>query len=539
MIYRKDESSMKSRIYVNEIGYRPEDRKIAVYSGKDAVTYTVVNQAGERVLEKNSEDGCYNASTQDYEVKLDFTEIKEEGIYTVKVGEETSVAFAIGTDIYNDSIKALMRFFFLQRCGTELTEKYAGIYAHPVCHNTPARIYGTDTFREVGGGWHDAGDYGRYIVAAAVTLAALFHAIENDESLLKVDLQIPESGQAMPDLLAEIRYELEWMLKMQDEATGKVYHKVTCASFCGFVMPEYETEELIICPFSLTATADFAACMAMAVKFYEPYDKEFADRMADAAKKAYAVMREIQVPGGFLNPEGVVTGTYEDKNELDEQYWAAAEMYKAFGDELYKNEFENYVNQGVMHGYGWEDVASFGNLAYLSTSYPTDSAIAEKLRNAMVEKADALLDKYKANNFEISFNENDYIWGSNMYVAENGSHLFDAYKITGKEEYLEAAREHVNYIFGKNPCNVCFITGFGTNQVLEPHHRPSAATKQAMPGMLIGGPDSGLHDPDAIRDCTGLAPALCFTDKLLSYSTNEVTIYWNSALLMLMAQVLS
>ncbi len=530
---------MKSKIYVNEIGYRPEDKKTAVYLGKEPVCYQVMNTAGDCVLTADSGSGVYNPSTEDYEIKLDFSDLKEAGQYTVKVGEEVSVPFYIGNDVYQDVEKSLLRFFYLQRCGQELPEEYAGVFAHPVCHNTLARIYGTDTFREVNGGWHDAGDYGRYIVAAAVTLAALFHAIENDESLLKTNMQIPESGQAMPDLLTEIRYELEWMLKMQDEATGKVYHKVTCASFCDFVMPQYETEELIICPFSLTATADFAACMAMAVKFYAPYDKAFADRMAEAAKRAYAVMREIQVPGGFLNPEGVVTGTYEDKNELDEQYWAAAEMYKAFGDELYKKEFEDYVNQNIMHGYGWEDVASFGNLAYLSTSFPVDESVADKLRASMVEKADALIKKCEANNYEISFDEKDYIWGSNMYVAENGSHLFDAYKITGDEKYLVAAREHVHYILGKNPCNVCFITGFGTNQVLEPHHRPSAAVKQAMPGMLIGGPDSGLHDPDAIRDCTGHAPAKCYTDKLLSYSTNEVTIYWNSALLMLMAQVLS
>lgn len=530
---------MKSKIYVNEIGYRPDDKKVAVFCGKDAVKYKVFNEAGECVLEKMSQAGILNSATGDEEIKLDFSEVKENGTYTISVENEKSVTFSIQENIYDDVRKSLMRFFFLQRCGTELTKEYAGVYAHPACHNTKARIYGTDEFLEVNGGWHDAGDYGRYIVAAAVTLAALFHAIENDESLLKVDMQIPESGQAMPDILTEIRYELEWMLKMQDKATSKVYHKVTCANFCDFVMPEYETEELIICPFSLTATADFAACMAMAVKFYEPYDKAFADKMAKAAKRAYAVMREIQVPGGFLNPEGVVTGTYEDKNELDEQYWAAAEMYKAFGDELYKNEFENYVNQDVMHGYGWEDVASFGNLAYLSTSYPTDEKIADKLRNAMTEKADALMQKCNANSYEISFDENDYIWGSNMYIAENGSHLFDAYKITGEEKYLVAAKEHVHYIFGKNPCNICFITGFGTNQVLNPHHRPSAATKQAMPGMLIGGPDSGLHDPDAVRDCMGLAPAKCYTDKLLSYSTNEVTIYWNSALLMLMAQVLN
>ena len=529
---------MKNKLYVNEIGYRPEDKKIAVYCGKEAVKYMILKDGTECVSEGVSGEGVYNSTTNDYEIKIDFSDIKECGTYVVKAGEDVSVPLTVAENVYEEVRKSLMRFFFLQRCGVELTKEYGGEYAHKICHNTPARIYGTDMFKEVNGGWHDAGDYGRYIVAAAVTLAALFHAIENDESLLKVDMQIPESGQAMPDILSEIRYELEWMLKMQDEATGKVYHKVTCAGFCDFIMPEYETEELIICPFSLTATADFAACMAMAVKFYEPYDKAFADRMADAAKRAYAVMRSIQVPGGFLNPEGVVTGTYEDKNERDEQYWAAAEMYKAFGDELYKKEFEDYVNQEIMHGYGWEDVGSFGNLAYLSTTYPTDETISRKLREAMVEKADLLMKKCEANNFDISFDENDFIWGSNMYIAENGSHLFDAYKITGDEKYLEAAKEHIQYIFGKNPCNVCFITGFGTNQVLEPHHRPSAAAKKAMPGMLIGGPDSGLHDPDAIRDCTGLAPAKCYTDKLLSYSTNEVTIYWNSALLMLMAQVL-
>lgn len=529
---------MKSKLYVNEIGYRPLDKKIAVCCGKEAVKYSIVKDGTQCVSEGVSAEGVYNPTTGDYEIKIDFSDVKERGTYVVKAGDEVSAPFIVADNVYEEVRKSLMRFFFLQRCGVELKEEFGGEFAHAVCHNTPARIYGTDKFLEVNGGWHDAGDYGRYIVAAAVTLAALFHAIENDESLLKTDMQIPESGQAMPDILTEIRYELEWMLKMQDEATGKVYHKVTCAGFCDFIMPECETEELIICPFSLTATADFAACMAMAVKFYAPYDKAFAERMADAAKRAYAVMRSIQVPGGFLNPEGVVTGTYEDKNERDEQYWAAAEMYKAFGDELYKKEFEDYVNQEIMHGYGWEDVGSFGNLAYLSTAYPIDETIAKKLRDAMVEKADALLKKCEANNFDISFDENDFIWGSNMYIAENGSHLFDAYKITGDEKYLAAAREHIQYIFGKNPCNVCFVTGFGTNRVLEPHHRPSAAAKKAMPGMLIGGADSGLHDPDAIRDCTGLAPAKCYTDKLLSYSTNEVTIYWNSALLMLMAQVL-
>ena len=99
------------------------------------------------------------------------------------------------------------------------------------------------------------------------------------------------------------------------------------------------------------------------------------------------------------------------------------------------------------------------------------------------------------------------------------------------------ALEHVHYIFGKNPCNVSFLTGFGKNLVKNPHHRPSAARKEAMPGMVIGGPDSGLHDPTAIKHYTGNPPAKCYVDELLSYSTNEITLYWNSAMILLLAQI--
>ncbi|MBQ7832130.1 MAG: glycoside hydrolase family 9 protein [Lachnospiraceae bacterium] len=184
---------MKNKLYVNEIGYRPEDKKIAVYCGKEAVKYMILKDGTECVSEGVSGEGVYNSTTNDYEIKIDFSDIKECGTYVVKAGEDVSVPLTVAENVYEEVRKSLMRFFFLQRCGVELTKEYGGEYAHKICHNTPARIYGTDMFKEVNGGWHDAGDYGRYIVAAAVTLAALFHAIENDESLLKVDMQIPES----------------------------------------------------------------------------------------------------------------------------------------------------------------------------------------------------------------------------------------------------------------------------------------------------------------------------------------------------------
>ena len=531
---------MAQNVLMNELGYYPDQKKTAVYRGDKIPHFFVCNASDEGVVYFNSPSEAFiNESTGETCYLLDFTEFDVKGRYYLEAGTSQSVVFEIKDNVYDDAMDKLLRFFYLQRCGMEVSKELAGVFAHPTCHDTPARIYGTDRFIDVNGGWHDAGDYGRYIVPAAVTIADLFLAIENNPKLLELNLRIPESGNQMPDILSEIKYELDWMLKMQDKETGRVYHKVSCAGFCGFIMPQEEREELIVCPASLTATADFAACMAMAVKFYDSYDKEYANTLKAASVKAYEVMREIQVPGGFLNPEGVVTGTYEDKIEIDEQYWAAAQLYKAFGDEKYRKDFEAIAGEEILHGYGWEDVGSFGNLAYITTNeFETDSELKNRIIQSMIDKAEKLYETAEKEAYGISFTKDDYIWGSNMYVAENASHMFDAYVLTKDEKFIDCARAHVDYLFGKNACNVCFVTGCGTNQIKEPHHRPSSAAKQPMPGMLIGGPNSGLMDPDAQKSCSGLPPAKCFVDTLLSYSTNEETIYWNSALILLLSQVM-
>ncbi len=527
---------MSQNILVNEIGYLPNDPKRAVYRGEGEVEFAVISKStGEEVLHGKSEREIDCAAAGEKNRVLNFDAVTEEGEYLIRVGEEESVPFIVKDLAYKDVMKALLKFFYLQRCGCELPEEYAGIYAHPSCHDTKARIYGTDTFIDVNGGWHDAGDFGRYIVPAAVTIADLFLAIELDPGLSKFDFDVPVENPEMGALLSEIKYEIDWMLKMQDPATGEVYHKVTCAGFCDFFMPEEEKDELVISPASYTSTLDFAASLAMAVKFYKPYDEAYANKLAEASNKAFDAALKMEVKG-FRNPEGVVTGEYGDEGLEDELYWATAELFRAFGDEKYRTMFEDMAYKHISHGYGWEDVYSFGNIAYILADFPKDETLKGIIIAAIDAKADSLLYLCRSNGYNVSFNEKSFIWGSNMYLIQNASHLYTAYHFTKKAEYLEAAKEHIHYILGKNPCNICFVTGFGTNRVKNPHHRPSAAKKAPMPGMVIGGPDSGLHDPTAEKYLQGQPAAKCYVDKLLSYSTNEITLYWNSAMILMLAQ---
>ena len=527
---------MSQNILVDEIGYLPKDPKRAIYRGEGETEFSVISVSDGKEVYHGVSGREYSTDAAGEKNRiLNFDAVTEVGEYYIKAGDEVSVTFEVKDWVYRDAMIAMLKFFYLQRCGMELPDKFAGIYAHPSCHDTMARIYGTDRFLDVNGGWHDAGDFGRYIVPAAVTIADLFLAIELDPNLLTMEFGIPVENPDLGQLLTEIKYEIDWMLKMQNPETGEVYHKVTCAGFCGFFMPEEEKDELVISPTSYAATLDFAAALAMAVKYYEPHDTAYAEVLTKASKKAFEAGLKMEKKG-FHNPEGIVTGESGDENVEDELYWASAEMYRAFGEEEYRKIFEDMAYKHISHGYGWEDVYSFGNVAYILSSYPVDETLKGIIIAAIDAKADSLMYLCRNNGYNVSFNEKSFIWGSNMYLIQNASHLYTAYFFTKKADYLEAAKEHVHYIFGKNPCNVCFLTGFGTNRVQNPHHRPSAAKKVPMPGMVIGGPDSGLHDPTAVEHCTGNAPAKCYVDELLSYSTNEITLYWNSAMIVMLAQ---
>lgn len=527
---------MGQNILVDEIGYLPMDPKSAVYRGEETLQFSVIDKkTGEEVYCGVTGREIYCKAADEKNRIISFDALTEPGEYYIKAGDEESVTFEIKDWAYRDAMKSMLKFFYLQRCGTSLPKEHAGIYAHDKCHDTDARIYGTDTFKNVSGGWHDAGDFGRYIVPAAVTIADLFLALELDPDLAKQDFDAPVDYPEMGPLLSEIKYEIDWMLKMQDEKTGEVYHKVTCMHFCDFFMPEEEKNELVISPTSYAATLDFAASLAMAIKFFKPYDAEYAAVLESASKKAYDAAMKMEVKS-FRNPEEIVTGEYGDEGLEDELYWASAELFRAFGDEKYRKTFEEMAYTHISHGYGWEDVYSFGNVAYILSEYPLDETLKNIIIAAIDAKADSLMTLCRSNGYNVSFNEKSFIWGSNMYLIQNACHLYTAYFFTRKEYYLEAAIEHVHYIFGKNPCNICFLTGYGTNRVMNPHHRPSAAKKEPMPGMIIGGPDSGLHDPTAEKHLQGMPVAKCYVDELLSYSTNEITLYWNSAMICMLAQ---
>ena len=505
-------------IQVNQLGYAPHMTKTAVLRGNLAREMTVLNAAGETVMTL-AVDAARTAIWDDDVAAVDFSALTQPGVYILRCGEEASYPFAVAEKPYAACLNALVDAFYYQRCGGEVDER-CGVHAHPACHTGLARVYGNQERMEVSGGWHDAGDYGRYIVPAAKAVADLLLAWQwNPAAFAQPDLT---------SLLAEIRWELEWMLKMQ-RADGAVYHKVSCARFCGMVMPQEETEELIVSPVSTTATGDFAACMAMASRFYAQEDAAFAQRMRQAAVRAWAYLEGAE-PALFTNPEGISTGGYGDRSDADERLWAAVELAVTCGDEAYCAAAAKALAETdrTAAPLGWGDVRGYA--AVEGIALPGE--MGDLCRQWVVDAAQSKLAHINA--YGITMTER-LPWGSNMTVANDGMIFYQAWKLTGEPRFRLAAEKQLHYLLGVNPVSYCYVSCYGSQPMLHPHHRPSVATGVCVPGLLSGGAASGLSDAVAREHLQGAAAGKCFIDHHGSYSTNEICVYWNSPLVALMA----
>ena len=162
-----------------------------------------------------------------------------------------------------------------------------------------------------------------------------------------------------------------------------------------------------------------------------------------------------------------------------------------------------------------------------------NDVIYDDLKNSLVNEADTALGMARADGYGSSLEQ--YEWGSNGLLADNGILLSMAYDITGNTEYRAAAYEQLNYLFRRNSLDLCFVTGFGAVSPQYPHSRTGLAHHAYLTGALVGGPDSFREDKVTQRLKYDLPPAKVYIDSPDAYSVNEIAIYWNSSLIHLLA----
>lgn len=529
-------------IYCNQVGYLPQRSKKAVMTAGNGFKLIKKTVAGEEtVLEGNGEKREPDAASGDSVVTIDFSRVTDEGVYYIQSDAgEKSHSFRIGQNVYRSLQRDLTKALYYQRCGCSLDEEYAGEYMHPCCHMGDALLWeDRSVVREVKGGWHDAGDYGRYISPAAVAVGHLLYAYLLFPESFNEPLGIPESGNGVPDVLNECRYELEWMLKMQD-AEGGAYHKLTSERHADFIMPQEDKAQFYLFPVSSMATADYAAVMALASRVYRAYDASFADGLFQAAQRAYGWLEKHPEYVGFRNPESCNTGEYDDVCDWDERLWAAAEMFVTTGEQKYQDDMAALLKKDMtLTDFGWTDVSGFAALAvWTDAARRTDKEIMSVLQNAVLTEADRLVQAAEQSGYGVAMEADDYVWGSNMVVLNRGMLLVLAAlyaKESGNHEALETYEEtalaQIHYLLGRNAVDYSYVTGYGEHAYAHPHNRPTECDgiDLPMPGWVSGGPFKTPCDEVGVqRIAAGTPPMKCYVDHAACYSLNEITIYWNS-----------
>lgn len=528
-------------IAVNLLGYDTDKPKEAfTVNTAEKKEYELIRTDSEEVVATGISGSLKPAKeiTGDSLSVIDFSSVNQTGNFILRLKEQPEIKsdpFSIKRNIYKDAAFTALESFYYNRCGTAVDN--GGPWKHPVCHLDDAVFYNNpEQSRDVRGGWHDAGDYGKFSINTALSVGLLLNLYEKKAKLFSDgQLHIPSSQNGVPDILDEIRWALEWMMKMQD-SNGGVFHKVSQKKWVGEFLPHTDPEERYIFRISSNATAGFTAVAALGAQIYDRYDQDFADALNKAALKGWDYLERHPVSqplGGFSNPKDVIGGEYSDHNDKDVRMWAAVELYKQTGDEKFLRYFVKTYPQfqdSALPPLSFKNFETLAFSTFLHADLPnTDTyhRTQTKILDQFKSHAETILWQYKNNNYRTLLQSDEYYWGSTGVNLAYAFNLIQLHEITSKQKYYKAALDQLHYILGRNPLNQSFVTGLGSEAVEDPYHQFSMKLGEELPvpGMMIGGPNDQIK---LNGETISQFPGKSYVDNARNYYVNEPAINWTA-----------
>ncbi len=565
------ELATRPRVRVNQVGYLTDGPKQAVLisDATAPVRFEVRTGSGATALVGESAPWPVrpDPSSGMRVHQIGFRAVTEPGDgYRVLADGAASRPFTIASDPYGTLAADALRFFTLQRSGAAIDDSVAPGYDRPAGHvgvppnrgDTRVRTWtGPDAERlypgwrcdgefDVAGGWYDAGDHGKYVVNAGLSVAQLLSVRER--SLRHRPTHGPVSS-IDEQLLTECRWELDWMLRMQVPAgkplAGMAFHRVHGTEWAPIPMWPHEdpTERVLHRP-STAATLNLAAAAAHGARVFAGVDAAYSARLLDAARIAYRAARESAV---LLAPDdhgAFGGGPYNDDELDDEFYWAAVEMFLTTDEETFLVDLErspcHHDDVFDADGFDWDRVAVPArlDLATVDSRLPDRS----RVRDSVISGADRIVGLQRSQPWGQPYAPDaGWDWGSNGRILSNLVVLATAYDLTARTDYLDATVTGIDYLFGLNALGQSYVTGYGTDHTRHQRTRHFANDLDpAFPppprGAIAGGPCSktyaGFPSDDRLRE---LPPQLCYLDEPTSENTNDVCIRWNAPLVWIAA----
>ena len=550
--------NLTESIRLNQIGFYPDGPKTAILTAEAKGNFFIATpDLKQKVFTGTIGEPQTSSLSGKKTWPADFSLFKKTGTWVVWIPSlGHSWPFEIKPNVHREVATAALKAFYFQRMSTDLPERYAGKWHRPISH-PDNQVYvhasAASGFRPEGtviqspGGWYDAGDYNKYIVNSGITVGTLLALYEDfPDYFKKLELNIPESGNGVPDLLDEVLWNLRWMLTMQEPDNGGVYHKCTTANFEGFVKPEDAHEKRYVVQKSTGAALNFAAVMAQAARVFEEFETDFPGLAATFLKAAESAWQWAQVHPNVIYDQqklneqfdpDITTGAYGDKDLTGEFIWAAVELYVTTGNEDYFRAV-NLFPVELITVQNWGDVRTMAYLTLLRHEQKLAAATQQPMRYLKnlfggFALGQVFTTESQAYLAPVENDVQNFVWGSTAVCANQGMDLIYAYRLTGDKNYLGYAIDNLDYLLGRNATGYSFVTGYGDRTPMPPPHRPSETdgVDDPVPGLLAGGPNPRQQD-----QCPGYPnnlPDESYLDDVCSYASNEIAINWNAPLVYL------
>lgn len=558
-----EEAPVAVCIVVDQFGYLPGAQKVAVLrnpqTGFDSdlsftpgEDFVLVNLDSDEIVHTGEPAAWNEGATSDVSGDkawwFDFSAVTEPGRYVVwdRTHNVRSPAFSIGADVYKPVLKEAVRTFFYQRAGHEKLAVHAGTgWADGASHlgagqDPEARLFGSendaDTERDLQGGWYDAGDYNKYTNWHADYLVTLMHTYRENPGIWTDDFNIPESGNGIPDLLDELKWGMDWLIRMQED-NGSV---LSVMGLDHASPPSSATGASVYGPATTSATLSSAQAFALGSRVFAEVDgwATYAENLEVRAEQAWdwAIANPSET---FFNSDKVAAGEQEvdDNGRALKKRIAAIYLFAATGDTGYRDLVDSaYASSPITWVGPWNEPETMHWLYYASLPNATAS-VAGEIRS---DYTDAMSGNWEVVNqtqdaYRAHIGESNFTWGSNRTMSRQGltfanlsvHGLSDA----GEQAMDNAALGYLNYLHGTNPLGKVYLSNMyhlNVHDSVDTFYHSWFADGSAnwdsvdnsnfgpAPGFLVGGPNPSYRWDDCCPDSCGGSEnnALCGVEEL-------------------------
>lgn len=543
-------------IRINQLGYLPNSVKVAVFLSseeKEMAGFTVCDAStGEVVFQGKTEPKNAESWGMKTALRMNFSSLDKGGSYFIRAGEARSPEFRIGPGVYDGTADFILNYIRQQRCGFNPFLKDSCHTHDGIIVDHPTR---TGEFIDVTGGWHDATDYLQYATTSIHAVFQMMLAYRNFPEIFgdEYDVNGLAGGNGIPDILDEIKWGIDWMLKM-NPAPGEMYNQIADdRDHIGFRLPVGDKADYGLGKFRpvyfvtgkpqglsefknrstgvSSIAGKFASGFALASRIFEDRNPGFSEKLSQKALDAWNFA--LSDTGFTQTACNVSPYYYEEKNYEDDLELAAIQLYELTGENKFLEEAGFWGSQEPVSPWIQNDTAghyesfpfiNFGHYFLMENNVEKFAGYYKKGLQLLHErgKDDAFL------------NGLPFLWCSNNLVvaALTQSALYRMQ--TGDTAFVEMEAALRDWLFGCNPWGTAMICGLpgADDSPMFPHSSYTVLLGETTRGGLVDGPIEtnrhkkqigiALQKPDEYAEFNN--GKVVYHDDTGDYATNEPTL---------------